>query len=101
MAEGAAFTTKHVQKHRWIRLREFGWLLVAAWQVVALVSEFVYIADLDSKPVRIAGKLLGLVGLALVAYGFERLMRIEHTHAMDLKPGPLGSLKHPRRRDAG
>lgn len=64
-------------KRRWIRIREFGWVLVGAWQVVSLLSEFVFVAGLESRPVRIAGKVLGLIGLVLVAYGFERIMRID------------------------
>ena len=57
----------------WIDVRLVGWALIASWQVLSLVSEFVPL-DLEQRWLRITGKVLGLVGLALVAYGFERLM---------------------------
>lgn len=48
--------------------------------MLSLLSEFVPL-DVQSRTMRIAGKAAGLVGLALVAWGFERLMRMEHDHA--------------------
>lgn len=73
-------TAEHRAEYRWIRMRELGWFFIGSWQVLSIVSEFVPI-DLESRILRIGGKVLGLVGLILVAYGFERLMRIEHHHA--------------------
>lgn len=73
-------TEAHLAEYRWIRMRELGWFFIGAWQVLSIASEFVPI-DLESRILRVTGKVLGLLGLILVAYGFERLMRIEHAHA--------------------
>lgn len=62
-------------ERRWIRIREVGWGFLATWQILALASEF-WPIDLESRAMRITGKILGLAGVLLVAYGFERLMRI-------------------------
>lgn len=67
-----------VRSHRLIRMRLVGWILIGAWQVLSLVSEFVPLADLESKPWRVAGKVLGLLGLIIVAYGFERFAEVSH-----------------------
>jgi hypothetical protein len=61
----------------WIRVRLVGWLLIGIWQLVGIASEFLPI-DVDARPVRIAGRIVAFAGLALVAYGFERLV---HQHA--------------------
>lgn len=69
-------------EYLWIRLRELGWFLIGLWQLLSILSEFISI-DLESRAMRVTGKVLGLIGLAFVAYGFERLMRIEHKHAYE------------------
>lgn len=67
-----------VLSHRLIRLRLVGWVFVGMWQALSLLSEFVPLVDLESRPVRIAGKVLGVVGLLLIAYGFERFAEASH-----------------------
>lgn len=57
----------------WVGVRLVGWGLIALWQVLSLASEFAPI-DLEQRWLRISGKVAGLVGLAMVAYGFERLV---------------------------
>ena len=73
------------REHRWVRLRLLGWALIGAWQVVGLASEMLGV-DLMSRPVRIAGDLLGLVGLVLVALGFERVVEAGHLRAGEGDP---------------
>lgn len=75
-ASALASALAEARRRRWIRLRELGWLLIASWQLLSLVSEFYPVLNLESKALRVAGKLLGLVGLFLVAYGFERIMAL-------------------------
>ncbi|HVL47534.1 MAG TPA: hypothetical protein VM889_03160 [Candidatus Thermoplasmatota archaeon] len=60
-------------KEAWVRLRLLGWSLIGLWQVLGLLSEFMPL-DLEAKAVRIAGRVLGLLGLFFVAYGFERIV---------------------------
>lgn len=68
------------REHRWVRLRLLGWGLIGAWQVAGLVGEFVDL-HLMSRGVRIAGDVLGLAGLVLVAVGFERVVAESHRRA--------------------
>jgi hypothetical protein len=65
------------REHRLVNLRLLGWTLIGAWQLLSLASEFVSI-DLNSDAMRITGKVLGLVGLMMVAIGFERLFALKH-----------------------
>jgi hypothetical protein len=58
----------------WIRLRFLGWGLIALWQVVGMLSDALPLGD-ASRPIRIAGRLLALAGLFLVAFGYEQLLR--------------------------
>lgn len=67
------------RQRKWVRIRELGWVLIGFWQFLSLASEFVPIVNVESRPVRIIGKFLGLAGLIMVAYGFERLTRIAST----------------------
>lgn len=60
---------------RYVRLRLLGWVFIGAWQVLGLASEF-WPIDLESDAMRITGRVLGLLGLVLVAWGFERLTKL-------------------------
>lgn len=64
-------------EHRYVNVRLLGWALIGLWQVLSLASEFVPL-DLESRAMRITGKALGLGGLLLVAWGFERLFALKH-----------------------
>lgn len=66
-----------VLEQRYVRLRLGGWMLIALWQVLSLVSEF-WPLPLESDVMRITGKALGLIGLVMVAVGFERLVHLAH-----------------------
>ena len=73
-------TTSFARDHRWVRWRLVGWALIGAWQALLLASEFVEL-DVMSRGARIAGGFLGLVGLLLVAVGFERIVAEAHRRA--------------------
>lgn len=62
---------------RWVREREAGWSLIVLGQLVALAGE---LASLP-KPLSVAGKVAIVAGVALVAVGFERLMRLMRPEA--------------------
>lgn len=64
------------EQRLWIEIRLLGWLLIGVWQLLSLLSEFWPIVDVNAKTMRVTGKLLGFLGLVLVALGFERLMHL-------------------------
>lgn len=64
--------------HRYIMLRLGGWTLIGAWQLLSLLSEFSDIVDIERRDARIVGKILGIVGLFMVAYGFEKITELQH-----------------------
>lgn len=64
--------------HLLIRLRLLGWILIGTWQLLSLISEFVPLVDVESKPIRVAGKVSGLLGLIIIAYGFEQFAEVSH-----------------------
>lgn len=68
---------RHQLEHRYVDIRLLGWTLIGLWQVLSLASEFVPL-DLESRAMRITGKAMGLMGLVLVAWGFERLFALKH-----------------------
>lgn len=66
--------------HHWVRLRLLGWVFIGLWQAALLAGEFVDLG-LMTLGARIAGGVLGLVGLVLVAVGFERIVGEAHRRA--------------------
>ena len=73
-------TASFARDHRWVRLRLLGWILIGLWQVALLAGEFVDLG-LMTRTARIVGGILGLVGLILVAVGFERIVGEAHRRA--------------------
>jgi hypothetical protein len=73
--------------HRWVRLRLLGWIMIGLWQTLELLAEFVPLM-LETPTVRIARNVTGLIGLILVAWGFERIVAEAHRRQGERHGGP-------------
>lgn len=70
-------STSLARDHAWVRLRLLGWLMMGLWQAADLVADVVPVM-LGSRPLMVARDATGLVGLVLVAWGFERIVAEGH-----------------------
>lgn len=66
-------------EHRLVRFRLVGWLLIALSQLGALAN----VAWRYATPaLDMLGRALGIVGVAIVAFGFERFVELHHAHPL-------------------
>jgi|GEM_PF-5078004 len=62
-------------EHRLVRLRLLGWTLMGLSQLAALVNVGLRYA---TPALDVAGRAVALVGLVIVAWGFERFVELHH-----------------------
>ena len=63
----------------WVRIRLAGWSITGLWLAVQLA--FTVADQAIPRPVRMAGLAVSLVGIVLVAVGFERHVAETHKQA--------------------
>ncbi len=72
-----------MRDHGWVRIRMAGWIVTGLWLATQLGFE---VAGLDMpRWVRITGLSISLVGIVMVAVGFERIVAEAHARAGEKK----------------
>jgi nitric oxide reductase large subunit len=65
--------------HHWVRIRMAGWVITGTWIAVQLAFDLLDLAI--PRWVRVAGLSVSLVGIVMVAVGFERIVAEAHRRA--------------------